>query len=99
MKRNRIIRFDSKERILETARSYVESVETFFDESDRAIPLLLKAMKLADRDFKREIILLLGSFAKDAVVWPLYDLIHGEPSKTPPRPKFLFTQETLMSSG
>jgi HEAT repeat protein len=75
MKRNRIIRFDSKERILETARSYVESVETFFDESDRAIPLLIKAMKLADRDFKRQIMLLLGSFAKEAVVWPLYDLM------------------------
>jgi hypothetical protein len=39
-------------------------VNTFFDESDQAIPLLLKAMKLADRDFKHKIILLLGSFAK-----------------------------------
>jgi HEAT repeat protein len=75
MKKNRVIKFDSKERILKTARNYVESVDTFFDESDRAIPLLLKAMKLADRDFKREIILLLGSFAKEAVVWPLYDLM------------------------
>lgn len=75
MKKNRVIKFDSKERILKTARNYVESVDTFFDESDRAIPLLLKAIKLADRDFKREIILLLGSFAKEAVVWPLYDLM------------------------
>ena len=75
MKKNRVIKFDSKERILKTARNYVESMDTFFDESDRAIPLLLKAMKLADRDFKREIILLLGSFAKEAIVWPLYDLM------------------------
>ena len=75
MKKNRVIKFDSKERILKTARNYVESVDTFFDESDRAIALLLKAMKLADGDFKREIILLLGSFAKEAVVWPLYDLM------------------------
>jgi hypothetical protein len=59
MKKDRVIKFDSKERILQRARSYVESVETFFDESDRAIPLLLKAMKLADRDLKREIMLLL----------------------------------------
>lgn len=81
MEKNRVIKFDSKERILKKARSYVESVETFFDESEQAIPLLLKAMKLADRDFKREIMLLLGSFAKDAVVWPLYDLM-TDPSES-----------------
>lgn len=74
MKQNRVIKFDSKETVLKKARSYVESVETF-DESDRAIPLLLKAMELADRDFKREIMLLLGSFAKEAVVWPLYAIM------------------------
>ena len=81
MEKNRVIKFDSKERILKKARSYVESVETFFDESEQAIPLLLKAMKLADRDLKREIMLLLGSFAKDAVVWPLYDLM-TDPSES-----------------
>lgn len=75
MKKSRVIKFDSKERILIKARSYVESVETFFNESEQAIPVLIKAMKLGDRDFKREIILLLGSFAKEAVVWPLYDLM------------------------
>jgi len=81
MKKNSVIEFDSKERILKKARSYVESVETSFDESDRAIPLLLKAMKLADQDLKREIILLLGSFAKEAAVWPLYDLM-TDPSES-----------------
>ena len=81
MKKNSVIEFDSKGRILKKARSYVESVETFFDESDQAIPLLLKAMKLADRDLKREIMLLLGSFAKEAVVWPLYDLM-TDPSES-----------------
>jgi len=81
MKKNRVIKFDSKERILKKARSYVESVETFFDESEQAIPLLIKAMKVADRDFKREIMLLLGSFAKDAVVWLLYDLM-TDPSES-----------------
>jgi HEAT repeat protein len=75
MNKNRVIKFDSKERILKKARSYLESVDNFLDESDQAIPLLLKAMKLADRDFKREIMLLLGSFAKEAVVWPLFGLM------------------------
>lgn len=75
MKKSRVIKFDSKERILIKARSYVESLETFFDESEQAIPLLIKAMKLGDREFKRDIMLLLGSFAKEEVVWPLYDLM------------------------
>jgi HEAT repeat protein len=75
MKKSRVIKFDSKERILINARNYVESVETFLNESEQAIPVLIKAMKLGDRDFKREIMLLLGSFAKEAVVWPLYDLM------------------------
>jgi HEAT repeat protein len=75
MSKNRVIKFDSKERILKKTRSYLESVENFFNESDQAIPLLLKAMKLADRDLKREIMLLLGSFAKEAVVWPLFGLM------------------------
>ena len=44
MMKNRVIKFDSKERILKKARSYVESVETFFDESEQAIPLLLKEL-------------------------------------------------------
>jgi HEAT repeat protein len=76
-----VIKFESKERILAKAKKYVDSVETFLDETDQAIPLLLKAMKLADRDFKLEIMLLLGSFAKDAVVWPLYDLM-TDPSES-----------------
>lgn len=75
MKNKRIIEFDSKERILEKARNYVDSVELFFEEGDKAIPLLLKAMKYADKDLKREIIFLLGSFAKEKVAWPLYDLL------------------------
>jgi HEAT repeat protein len=75
MKKNQVINLEPKERILAKARNYVESVESFLEESDQAIPLLLKAMKYADRDFKREIMVVLGSFAKEQIVWPLYDLM------------------------
>lgn len=75
MKTNRVIEFDSKERILKRARSYIESIERYLEESEQATPLLLKALKLADRNFKREIMLVLASFAKDAVVWPLYEIM------------------------
>jgi HEAT repeat protein len=75
MKKNRVVEFESRERILEKAKKYIESIESFFDERDQAVPLLLKAMKHADRALKREIILVLGSFAKNEVVWPLYDMM------------------------
>jgi hypothetical protein len=75
MKNNRAIEFEPKERILEKARKYIHSVEDFLEERNHAIPLLLKALKLADRNFKHEIMLVLGSFAKQEVVWPLYDMI------------------------
>jgi HEAT repeat protein len=75
MKKNPVIQLEPKERILAKARNYVESVEAFLEESDQAIPLLLKALKHADRDLKREILLVLGSFAKEQTVWPLYDIM------------------------
>jgi HEAT repeat protein len=81
MKNHNVIQFESKERILEKARKYIDSVEDFLEERNQAIPLLLKAMKLADRDFKYEIMLVLGSFAKQEAVWPLYDMM-TDPSET-----------------
>jgi len=75
MKKNRVIEFEAKERILEKAKKYIESVESFLDDGDQAISLLLRAMKHADRDFKHEIMLVLGSFAKEEIVWPLYDVM------------------------
>ena len=55
MKKNRVIKFDSKERILKTARSYVESVDSFFDESDRAIPLREMKVKKAAIELLKKI--------------------------------------------
>ena len=72
---SRIIKFESKERLIEKARSYIKSVELFLEERDRAVALLLKALKHADHKLKHKIILLLGSFAKQEVAWPLYELM------------------------
>ncbi len=75
MKKNHVIEFEPKERILEKAKRYIDSLELFSEESDQAIPLLLRAMKIADGNLKREIMLLLGSFAKEESVWPLYEIM------------------------
>jgi HEAT repeat protein len=75
MKKNHVIEFEPRKRILEKAKKYVESVELFSEESDQAVPLLLKAMKHADKNLKREIMFVLGTFAKEEVTWPLYDMM------------------------
>jgi HEAT repeat protein len=75
MKKNHVIELEPKARIVDRARKYIESVESFLDDGDQAVSLLLRAMKYADRDLKREIIFVLGSFAKEECLWPLYDMM------------------------
>jgi HEAT repeat protein len=69
------IEFEPKKAILRRARDCLESVETFLDGRGHSVPLLLKALRLCEGDFKREIMLLLGSFAKEDVAWPLYEIL------------------------
>jgi HEAT repeat protein len=82
MKKNHVIEFESKDRILEKAKRYIECVESFLDGGDQAISLLLRAMKHADSELKREIMFILGTFAKEEFVWPLYNLM-SDPSELP----------------
>jgi HEAT repeat protein len=72
---NRVIDFEPKERVLAKARRYVESIDLFCEEREQAVPLLLRALKLADDELKREIILVLGSFAKEQSLGPLYEIM------------------------
>jgi HEAT repeat protein len=71
----KVIDFESKERLFEKVESYIESIELFLEEQDKAVPLLLKAFKYADQELKHEIILLLGNWAKQEVAWPLYEIL------------------------
>ena len=75
MKNSNVINFEPKERLFEKAGSYIESIELFLEERDKAVPLLLKALKHADHELKHEIIFLLGNFAKQEVAWPLYQML------------------------
>jgi HEAT repeat protein len=75
MKKNHVIKLEPKTRILDRARKYIESVESFLDDGDQAVSLLLRAMKHADGDLKRKIMLVLASFAKEECAWPLYDMM------------------------
>jgi len=71
----KIIDFESREHLFKKVESYIESIELFLEEQDKAVPLLLKALKYADQELKHEIILLLGSWAKQEVAWPLYEIL------------------------
>ena len=80
MNRGKVLKFETKEQLFEKVQTYIESIERFLEERDKAVPLLLKALKHADHKLKHEIILLLGSFAKQEMAWPLYQMIkdHNE---------------------
>ncbi len=41
----------------------------------RAIPVLLRALRAGDIDLRKQIILLLGSVAKEEIYWPLYEIM------------------------
>ena len=71
----KVVDFESRERLLKKVESYIESIELFLEEQDQAVPLFLKALKYADQELKHEIILLLGSWAKQEVAWPLYEIL------------------------
>jgi HEAT repeat protein len=75
MSKKNVINFTSKERLIEKARFYIDSVEDFLEDRKNAVPLLLKALRLADQHLRLEIILLLGSFAKQEVAEPLYQIM------------------------
>ncbi|NIO08978.1 MAG: hypothetical protein GTO40_13565 [Deltaproteobacteria bacterium] len=78
----RIIKFEPRERVLARAKKYVKSVDRFNQEWDQAFPLLLRALKHADRDLKWEIMCVLGTFAKEEVAWPLYDMMLNPEEKS-----------------
>ncbi len=85
-----VIPFDSRQRLLEQARNYVDDPGRVLSEREKAVPVLLKALKAADLDFRRKIILLLGSFAKEQACQPLYDIM-----KDPSEPDELRDQAAI----
>ena len=73
-----IIPFSSRDHIVRKARQYVADMERFLEEFDTAVPWLIRALPVADVELKDEIILLLGGFSKEQVVWPLYEVMMDE---------------------
>ncbi len=72
---SRVVPFNARERILSQARTYISDPALVLSERERAVPLLLRALKIGDPKLRQEIILLLGSFAKEDIYWPLYGIM------------------------
>ena len=70
-----IVPFDAQKRLLTQAKKYISDPGLVIAEKDRAVPLLLRALKFGELKLRREIVLLLGSFAKEDVYWPLYEIM------------------------
>jgi HEAT repeat protein len=76
MTKDNVIRFDSQARLREKALAYIEDLDAFLSDIERAVPFLLQVLKgSADDDVKQQIILLLGGFAKRQVAVPLLELM------------------------
>jgi HEAT repeat protein len=78
MKNSNIILFEPRNRLVEKAGAYLQSLEKFMAEQNTAIPLLLQALPYAEDAMKLEMIILLGSFAKKEMVWRLLRIMSDE---------------------
>ena len=74
-KANGVITFAPAKRLLQQARAYIDDLELFLADRHRAIPVLLRALKLGDQELKREITSLLGGFAGSDITGHLYRII------------------------
>lgn len=70
-----VVPFDARDRLLSQARAYIGDPGLFLKERDRAVPLLLRALRPGDLALRRDILFLLGSFAKEEVARPLYEIM------------------------
>ena len=70
-----VIDFAPAKRLLQQARAYIDDLELFLSDRHRAIPVLLRVLKLGDQELKREITSLLGGFAGSDITGHLYRII------------------------
>ena len=70
-----MIVFAPAKRLLQQARAYIDDLDLFLSDRHRAVPILLRVLKLGDQDLKREITALLGGFAGSDITGHLYRII------------------------
>ncbi|MBI9074550.1 MAG: HEAT repeat domain-containing protein [Desulfatibacillum sp.] len=74
----KVILLQPRLRLLERARTYVDSPELFAANRERAIRELIKVLPVADSPLRHKIMILLAGYAKDQALQPLYDILRDE---------------------
>ena len=74
----KVILLQPRLRLLERARSYVDSPHLFAENKERAVRELIKVLPVADPSLRHKIMILLAGYAKDQAVQPLYDIMKDE---------------------
>ena len=72
----KIISFDSRERLLAKTRGYLSAMDQMIRDGDRSVQLLLRAFAVADEALKIKIVIMLGTCAYSRVAWSLLDIMH-----------------------
>ena len=72
----KIISFDSRERLLNKTRGYLSAMDEMIQDGDRSVQLLLRAFAVADEALKIKIVIMLGTCARNRVAWSLLDIMH-----------------------
>ncbi len=78
MTKNKIIPFDTADRLVQKAKRYTESPERYLEEQEQADALLMKVLKFADHETRIKIILLLGFFAREKIAAFLVEFLINE---------------------
>lgn len=73
-----MIPFDFAQRVINQAKCYIDNPGLILKERHRAVPLLLRALRAGDINLRKQIIMLLGSVAKEEIYWPLYEIMKDE---------------------
>lgn len=78
MDHEKVIPFNSKQRLIDRAVLYLDEYESSLTCPDHAVSVLIKTLKIADRHLKHRIISLFGGQNISELVWPLYQLMVDE---------------------
>lgn len=70
-----VIPFDRETRLMQKARALMIAPERFIADVVQGLPILVRALSVADEEDKNTIIALMGAAGADAVVWPLFHVM------------------------
>jgi HEAT repeat protein len=75
IEQTKVVKLPTAKRMLDQAKVFLNDLELFMQKRREAVPVLLRAIRFANRETRHKIILLLATFAKQSAAQPLYRLM------------------------